>query len=167
MPAILAVFTFCRLARTSFMPGCYGQTQQYFIFQQRYHIHMFVRQNGVEFFLVVIQLIETCLITQQQTHFKLYCIIKRTKTTLATQLATAVKTDIQYRAAQMIHSALQDIIQKAQRTIQQFLQTRQLGKRHLCAYPPAVAGKIQTIYAGSCVHEPRILYFLRHSVKIL
>ena len=165
MPALLAVFTFCRLA--SIMPGCDGQTQQYFIFQQRCHIHMFLCQNGVEIFLVVIQLIETGLITQQQTHFMLYCIIKRTKTTLATQPATAMKTDIQYRTAQMIHPALQDIIQNTLRAVQPFLQTRQLGKRHLCAYPLAVAGKIQAIYVGSCVHEPRILYFLQHSVKIL
>ncbi len=139
------------------MHGRYGQAQQYLVFQQPYHIHVFVRQDAIKVLLVVIQLVEAGLITRQQTNFMVYRIIKRTETALATQLTAAVKTDIQHRTPKMIHSALHAIIQNALPAVQQILQTRQFGKRDLTAYPPAITGKIQAVYTGPCVHEPRIL----------
>ncbi len=164
MPAFPVVYTFGHLA--NIMPGCDGQAQQYLILKQRDHIHVRLRQYAVKIFLVVIHLIETRLIAQHQSHLVFYCVIKRTEATLAAQLTMTMKTDIQHRSSLMIHAALQDIIQNALLASQRFLQTRQLGKRNLTAYSPAMTRKIQTIDERSFIHEPCILYFLRHSVKI-
>src|SRR5665647_1749539 len=126
---------------------------------------MCIRQNPIKIFFLVFQHVQTGLIAQQQARLMRYGIIQTIQATLTTQLTTTIDADIQYRTPLIIQPSLQGKMQASLRIIQHIEQTWQLGKRHLRTYLLAVTGKIQAVNERSCVHEPRMIYFSRHSVK--
>ena len=147
------------------MPGRDRQAQQNLLFQQIQHIQMRFRQNAVEFFFLVVQRIQACLVAQQQPGVDPYRMIHRAKTTLATQPAASGHADIQQGVALLVHTAVYGVLQGSMRFCERILQARQSGYRHFTAYLSPIPGKIQTVDERPCGHEARMIYFSPLHVK--
>src|SRR4030067_2737267 len=131
---------------------------------------MRIRKYAVKLFFltarnIIIQRVQTCLVTQQQARFDPYRVIHALQATLATQPAPPGHADIQKADALPVDATEYLIAQDSVTAFQHIVQARKSGNRNFTADLTAISGKIRTVDERPCIHEARMIYFSPLRVK--
>ena len=146
------------------MPRRDRYRQQHFVLDQRPGTGMGIRRNTVE--IVDLRSFATRAARQhQQVGLDRQRIRQTTQTTLAPEIDFTFNLEVEPGAQLCVTATGKRESQISTGIEQAVCKPRQLRYLHFAVQLPAATRKFQTIYDSLCRHRPRMIVFLRFSVK--